>query len=805
MNDYHILGNFKSFTTDSVQQRVCITGEGGALYLAYMACGAVQVTALRDGQAWTDFSYSVADAGQLALPTLHETTDKLYMELPTMRVVVGKYPLRVRFETLETDEIILADDEGLGIVWDGTEVTNYKQLHEGERFMGLGEKTGHLDKRGCQYVNWNTDQFAYYHEGDPLYASIPFYIGLNDNKPYGVFLDNTSRTTFNFGASNHRFHFFQAERGLLRYYFFYTGNVAGIVESYTQLSGRMPLPPLWSIGFQQCRYSYFPDTEVLSTARMFRERSIPADVIYLDIHYMDRCKVFTWHPERFADPAKLVAELREMGFHVVVILDPGIKIDVDYDAYVSGVSEDVFLAYPDGSLYEGEAWPGKCHFPDFTKSSARAWWARQIQTLADIGIDGFWNDMNEPAVWGKSFPDVVRFNYEGQQHNHKLAHNVYGAQMARSTYEGAERALPNRRSFVLTRSAFAGSQVHTAIWTGDNCSNTEHLLLGSRLVSNLGLCGMPFAGNDVGGFVGESSIELFMKWVGQGAFTPLFRCHTMVNSRDAEPWSFGEEAEAVSRAYIQLRYRLLPSVYSYFYEASTTGMPVSRSMAIKYYHLKEIFNPLFENQYFFGDALLVCPVPPSREVHKLFLPPQDIWYDMYTDTLAPTGTQWHEVAKELLPVFVKGGSLLVLQSSIQSTAEKPHKVLELHVYKGTIGSIFTYYEDDGVSYAYQHEEAYYLRKITYDAAQGVLHFSEATGSYASHFEVCRVYLHGFDAEVVYIAEQVLNVQKTNYRFLDPISNFDPFWGDSEDLRFVANLQFVEIGWSMKSFELVLGT
>ncbi|NJO03726.1 MAG: glycoside hydrolase family 31, partial [Bacteroidia bacterium] len=239
------------------------------------------------------------------------------------------------------------------------------------------------------------------------------------------------------------------------YYFIHHEQLAEIIRSYTTLTGRIPLPPRWSLGFQQCRYSYYPESQVYNVAETFRARNIPADAIYLDIHYMNKFRVFTWNPEGFPDPAAMVKRLKKMGFRIVVIVDPGIKIEDGYWPYDEGNRQDVYARYPDGQRFEGEVWPGLCHFPDFTKPQTRLWWQQCLDSLTRLGIEGFWNDMNEPAIWGNSFPDLVEFDYDGHGATHKKVHNIYGLQMARSTYEGALNLLPNKRPFVLTRALLA--------------------------------------------------------------------------------------------------------------------------------------------------------------------------------------------------------------------------------------------------------------------------------------------------------------------------------------------------------------
>ena len=352
----------------------------------------VRITITKEDR-FEDFSYAV-----IASPTSHnhtaaEHSDHIEIRTNAVILTVTKNPVRFSLKTVH-HQLINEDDPAFGTSWNGEQVTTYKKLQEGERFIGLGEKTGPLDRRGSGYQNWNTDSFGYRSGDDPLYCSIPFYIGIHNGLSYGVFFDNTHKSFFNFGASNNRFSSFSADRGEMDYYLMHSHSVAGIIKEYTHLTGRMELPPFWSIGYQQCRYSYYPDKEVLAVAQTFRDKDIPADVIVLDIHYMEQYKIFTWSKKDFFDPKGMIKKLKELGFEVVVMCDPGIKVESGYKTYDEGIRNEVFLKYPDGTNYSGQVWPGWCHFPDFTNPMTRQWWKDQFKEYIDLGVEGFWNDMN---------------------------------------------------------------------------------------------------------------------------------------------------------------------------------------------------------------------------------------------------------------------------------------------------------------------------------------------------------------------------------------------------------------------------
>ncbi len=707
-----------------------------------------------------------------------------------LHVYIGRKAFRLRFERPD-GSLLNADDPAFGSSWLGQECSTYKSLQKGERFIGLGEKTGNLDRRGTAWTNWNTDAFAYGEGTDPMYLSTPFYMGVHAGGTYGIFFNNTYKTQFNFGASNDRFAFFSAEDGPMDYFFFGSQNVAEIIRDFAELTGRMPLPPKWAIGFQQCRYSYYPDEVLRAKAQAFRRRGIPADVLYLDIHYMDQYKVFTWDKKRFPQPKKLLAELESMGFRVVIIADPGIAKVPAYTPYTEALEKDLFVRYPDGRPYTANVWPGACHFPDFTKAEARSWWADRCADFASSGLGGIWNDMNEPATWGQAMPDLIEFDFEGQGASHKEARNVYGQLMARATREGMEKLHPDKRPFVLTRAGFAGIQRYAAVWTGDNVASEDHMINGCRMLANMGLSGMPFTGNDIGGFVGDANPELFSRWISLGAFSPFFRCHTMINTRDAEPWAYGEKAEEIARNYINLRYRLLPYVYSVFREASLSGLPVVRSLAIEWPQEERVYDTSFQNQFLFGPSLLVCPARSDEKIVSLFLP-EGNWYYLYNDQVYAGGREhYRDCPVDRLPVFVRGGAILPMQSLVQHAGEQPEPILRLQVYAGSGQSSFTWYEDDGESLAWQRGQ-FAERIISLDSQNRRLHIAAQKGEYQHGFNRIRVFLHGFGAvNRCSINGQPSPSSTMDFRYIEQISNFDPWEYVPDPNKEIPDLPVVE--------------
>jgi alpha-glucosidase len=677
----------------------------------------------------------------------------------SINIVINKKPLRIKFYN-KKNQLLNEDYKDFGISWIGNEVTCYKKLFPDEKFIGLGEKTGPLNRRGQAYKNWNSDVPAYGIEEDPLYASIPFYIGIHNKLVYGIFLDNTFKTSFNFGAStDDKMSSFSVADGELNYYFFGSGSIEQIIRDYTYLTGHAQLPPLWSLGYQQCRWSYYPDKEVLSLAKNFRDKKIPADVIYLDIHHMQDYKVFTFNSEYFPKPDELISELNKMGFHVVAIVDPGLKIEKGYSAYDEGLANNCFIKYPNGDCYTGSVWAGRSNFPDFTNPKVRDWWGNLFTNYITPGVEGFWNDMNEPAVWGQNIPDIVEFDYDGNRTTMKQAHNIYGMQMSRSTYEGTRKLMNGKRPLVITRATFSGGQRYSTIWTGDNLASDEHMLLGVRIVNSLGICGFPFAGPDIGGFVGEPSRDLIMRWLSLGVYTPFMRNHASYNSNNHEPWTFGKDYEAIAREYINQRYRLLPYIYSAFYQATQTGIPVARTLAIKYTFDEKIYQHEYENEYLFGDNILVAPVVCDQQFEKVFLPEGE-WYRISTD-------EYYKGSNEIivsspisdLPVFAKGSAIIPMQSVTQYTSEQPDSILYLHVYKGSDENSFFYYEDDGITYNFENGNCY-RRMIYYRPKMKEIVLASKEGIFRSKFRKIKLILHNFDnISKIKIGKESLDVSK----------------------------------------------
>jgi alpha-glucosidase len=532
-------------------------------------------------------------------------------------------------------------------------------------------------------------------------------------------------------------------------------------------------------------------------AQTFRTKDIPADAIVFDIHYMDKYKIFTWDKKHFTDPKKLIQTLKDQGFKTIVMCDPGIKVEPGYEPYEDGVKKDVFIKYPDGEIYQGQVWPGWCHFPDFTNPKVRTWWESKFKDYVALGIEGFWNDMNEIATWGNALPDNIEFDFEGNKTTARRGRNVYGFQMARSTYEGTKNLLNGKRPFNLTRSGFSGVQRYSAVWTGDNVAYDEHMLLGVRMVNSMGLTGVAFAGYDAGGFVGESNTKLYARWMSIAAFSPFFRGHSMINTRDSEPWTYGEEVEQICRNYIKFRYQLLPYIYSLFYDAAKTGMPVQRSLAIYQTHDARVYE--YHNQFLLGPSILVAPAESNKELLKVFLPSGD-WYDLYSGKLFQGNTEMIvECPIHKLPVFIKAGSVLPMQHAASHTGVKQEEFI-LHIYHGNESSDFLYYTDDGSTFQYQ-QGACITRTIKYLAQDNKVLLTEETGNYQVDFKTIKIVFHGMYPERITINTNSYELTHQTHSFFAPLEKYDPIHDpDSmgeEHVRFVIIPYIstqIEINW-----------
>ena len=656
-----------------------------------------------------DFSYAIDPSfkPEPKKTEVSEHEDYIVVSTAELNVWVNKQTLGTTI-TNKNGLSILEDE--LGYHWQkhtkysGNIVLCTKKINSGEQFHGLGDKPGALMMRGKRVSMWGSDTYAYGPNTDPIYKNIPFFIGLHHKLAYGVFLDNTFRTWFDFGSERQNVFSYWAQGGEMNYYFIYGPQVQEVAETYTNMTGKPELPPLWALGYQQSKWSYYPEKVVKDLAAEFRKRKIPCDVIHLDIDYMEGFRCFTWNKEHFPDCKTMLSELKKDGFKPVCIIDPGIKIDPDYKVFQEGLAKDYFCRTADGPLFRGSVWPGICNFPDFTNPEVREWWRDLFEELISQGISGVWNDMNEPAVFEEgTFPADIRHDYDGHPCSHRKAHNIYGMQMSKATYEGVKKFTFPNRPFTLTRSTYSGGQRYAAGWTGDNVASWEHLTIANIQCQRLSLSGFSFIGSDVGGFVESPSGELYTRWVQLAIFHPFLRTHSSGDHGAQEPWSFGPEVESIVREALELRYRLLPYMYTAFWQYATFGTPMVRSLFMLDQRDPDTYYR--QDEFALGDSLLTSPVTqPDSKGRWVYLPYGE-WYSFWDDKRYSTlGEEiWVDVTKRTFPFFVKSGTVLPLGPPMQYVGEKEIKCLDLHVYYTTAYRESTLYEDAGEGYEYQQE------------------------------------------------------------------------------------------------------
>ncbi len=638
--------------------------------------------------------------------------DKVVIKNSLLKVQINKRPLRITIT--DVNNRILVQEKKLGMgYYDKYEVVCFKDMERDDHFYGFGEKTSFLDKQGEKMTMWNSDVYAPHNpEIDSLYQSIPYFMTLKNGKAHGLYFDNSFKTIFDMKSNKELYSFF-AEGGQLDYYIMAGPTPKDVLEQYTALTGRMPIPPKWAVGYHQSRYSYQSEQEVREVVKTFKEKEIPLDAIYLDIHYMDGYRVFTFDNERYPNPETMVKELKAEGIHIVPIVDPGVKEDPEYPIFKEGILQDRFCKYLDGKVYYGDVWPGNSAFPDFLNTDVRKWWGETHRYYTDLGIDGIWNDMNEPAVFNeeKTMDEKVTHNRDGELLTHRQMHNLYGLMMGEATYTGLKKLLDGNRPFVLTRAGFSGVQRYATVWTGDNRSFWEHLAMSIPMCLNLGISGVGLTGPDVGGFAYDTNGELLTRWTQVGAFYPYFRNHSALDTVRQEPWALGEQYEEIIKKYIRLRYKWLPHLYSLFAVTSRSGLPVMRPLFMEYPNDKHTYQ--LSDQFMIGDNVIIAPIIQPGVNHRAVYLPEGDWYDYWTDEVYHGGHHFLVKAElDVLPIFIKAGSVIAHGPIKLSTSVSDHEI-SIHLYPKKQGEyVYELYEDDGKTFAYETGE-YLLKKFTF--------------------------------------------------------------------------------------------
>lgn len=568
----------------------------------------------------------------------------------------------------------------------------YLDVPQGTSLYGGGEVTGPLLRNGQSIKLWNTDSGAYsVDNGKRLYQSHPWVMGVRpDGTSFGILFDTPYKAELT--TTDERINF-ETEGELFRIFVIDRESPQAVIKGLAELIGTMPMVPRWALGYQQCRFSYTPASRVIEVADTFRIKRIPCDVMWMDIDYMDGYRIFTFNPQTFPDPAALNRDLHIRGFHSAWMIDPGAKVDSTYFVYKSGTANDVWVKTAQGKEFHGDAWPGTCAFPDFTQPKTVRWWADLYKDFLDRGVDGVWNDVNEPQI--SNIPTGTM--PEDNKHlggdkipagPHLKYHNVYGYLMVKASREGIMKARPQNRPFILTRSNFLGGQRFAATWTGDNASWESHMTMSVPMILTLGLSGQPFSGADVGGFLFNPDADLFGRWMALGAFYPFSRGHACAGTINKEPWAFGQKVEDVSRMALERRYVLLPYYYTLLHEASETGMPIMRP--VFFADPKDTLLRAEEQAFLIGENLLVVP-----EWAKNPALPKGIWRNL---SLIPGDDKDSYQAK----LKIRGGAIIPTGKIIQNTNEKSLDPLTLLVCLDEKGEAHgTLYWDEGDNWSFK--------------------------------------------------------------------------------------------------------
>jgi alpha-glucosidase len=731
-----------------------------------------------------DFSYAVPQVDQKVTTfSLREDDDCYAISTNTVTCKINKADFLISFSDNLSGLVMSKDASAMhweeNVEFGGYYVYATKECLPEENFFGLGDKSGNMNLRGRKFQNWNTDAYSFGWDQDPLYRTIPFYIGIHEAAAYGIFFDNTFRSYFDFGRENNSKTSFWADGGELQYYYIHGPHMMDVVKRYQTLTGTHQLPPKWALGYHQCRWSYYPEKKVRDIAQGFRDNKIPCDAIYLDIDYMDGYRCFTWNKKYFPDPKGMIKDLANIGMKTVVMIDPGIKVDDDYWVFKEGKENNYFCRRSDDYFMEGHVWPGRCQFPDFTNPKVREWWGGLYKELIDIGVAGFWNDMNEPAVFGAgTFPNDVRHNYDGYRGSHRKAHNIYGMQMVRSTYDGLKKLMRNKRPFTITRAGYSGVQRYACVWTGDNVASWEHLKLGNIQCQRMSVSGVPFVGTDIGGFSGEPDGELFTRWIQLGTFSPFMRAHSAGDTSEREPWSFGEPFTSINRKFIELRYQLMPYIYSVFWEHHRYGFPILRPLAML--EQEHISNHYRQDEFTFGDKILVCPVLEQGAVSRLVYLPKGQWYNFWTHELL-NGEQEYSVqaALEDMPLFIRAGSVIPEYPVMQYVGEKAIDEVWLNIYYADYEVNSFLFEDHGDTFAYE-QDIYLEKKFSVKGDGKNLFIEQRTdGLYTPNYEL-------YDYNVIGLPFEVGKI------FVDDKEVVEFSLDERKRLRFKSNKNFVKI-------------
>ena len=588
------------------------------------------------------------------------------------------------------------------------------------RFYGMGQKSTPFEKSGRTHKFWNVDLLSDHGSRlvredfvDPDYISVPYLIIKQQNEYLGILIDNPhcsiiSTAEYPEDPSIHSASpsspliYLGAEDGAPSLYLIYGPSLAELTRKLQKLVGTLPLPPLWALGYHQCRWGYRSLEDLRELADRFQEHRIPVDGLWLDIDYMDGFRVFTFNKKHFPKPKENLQEIHARGLRVVPIIDPGVKKEPGYAVYDSGRTTDIYCKNPAHTDFIGWVWPGYTVFPDFSLNEARKWWAQQVAEFAGLGITAAWLDMNEPATGNIADDDML---FTRGEDRHDAFHNQYGMLMAKATREGFTVAYPNERIFLLSRSGFTGSQQYAANWMGDNFSNYFHLAMSIPKSINLGLSGMPFNGPDVGGFGDNCTEQLLIDWIKAGFLFPFFRNHSCEGTRPQEPWAFTTKAMEIAQTFIRLRYKLLPYLYNLFIDQELEGEAILRPLFYDFEDSPSQSLDKIDDQFMVGSAIMQAPFVAEDMPTRTAVLPAHRWYSADTDTWNDGGKEITLIKQEhTTPLFFREGSIIPMQPGIRENNRNELNDIELLICltpQSDATATYRYRYDDGISLDYQ--------------------------------------------------------------------------------------------------------
>lgn len=588
-------------------------------------------------------------------------------------------------------------------------------LKEDTRVYGLGETLRGIDKRGWRYISNCSDDPVHTETKNSLYAAHNFLLPWNGESAVGYYIDTPGRVEFDIGYSDPDRMYIRLKEANAYIYEITPGDTSGVspcrkvVRLFRSLIGKSYIPPFWAFGYGQSRWGYKSKEDIEAVIRGYAEADIPLDSVYLDIDYMDSYKDFTLNEEAYPDFEDFVSKVKEKNIHLVPIIDAGVKIEEGYDVYEEGIKEDHFCKKADGTPFVAAVWPGRVHFPDFFRPETRKWFGEKYRFLLDKGIDGFWNDMNEPAIFysedglreafdrirsfeGRNldigsffeFQDVVGsinnnpkdyesfyHEYRGEKIRHDRLHNLYGYMMTRAAGEAFQKLSPEKRILMFSRSSFIGMHRYAGVWTGDNQSWWSHILLNLKQLPGLNMCGFLYSGADTGGFGADCTEDLMLRWLAVSLFTPLFRNHSALGTRDQELYRFPHRDWM--RGIIRLRYALIPYIRSEFMKAVENDDMYISPLSFEY--PEDLRACEIEDQLLVGDSIMIAPVYTQNAKGRMVYLPEPMKLlrfegeNLKEERMLPAGDHYIPVALSEVVIFLRRGRVLPLTQPAASTAE----------------------------------------------------------------------------------------------------------------------------------------